>query len=266
MSAPEEHVRIERHAAGEPGVASAFGEIVLDRPAKRNALSAGMLDALVRAAGELAQDERVRAIVLRGEGKAFCAGFDLSVCVDDPEALAPLLSGLAAAVRALRLCEKPVVVGAHVAAIAGGCALLGAGDVVVADEQAKLGYPVTSIGVSPAVSAPTLRGLMRGGGARTRLLEPTLVTGDEAHRLGMVHRLVHLPEDVVPRAQLIAQQLAGKPPEAMAATKRWLNRIDGFGQPPDDAGLALLDDALAASLGLVGSDEQRVLLAARMKR
>ena len=130
--------------------------VLLDRPEKRNALTPGMLEALCEALVQAPKSHD--AVVLGGEGKLFCAGFDLSLCKDDPSGgvMRQLLTGLSRACAIMRRTEKPVVIAAHGAAIAGGCALLGGGDVVVSDASAKLGYPVTKIGVSPAVSAPFL--------------------------------------------------------------------------------------------------------------
>src|SRR5690606_29099547 len=114
---------------------------------------------------------RARTLLLCGEGRVFCAGFDLDACRGEggDDALRRLLRGLSAAIAGLRAQERPVVVAAHGAAIAGGCALLGSADVVVADAGAKLGYPVARLGISPAVSAPFLAPAV-GAGAGRRLL------------------------------------------------------------------------------------------------
>lgn len=248
-----------RDATTDPKFAP-VGEIVLDRPEKRNALTPAMLDAIIRAAAELDADPSIRAIVLRGEGAMFCAGFDLSLCRDDSSTLRDLLTGLSRAVRALRRTSKPVVIAAHAGAIAGGCALLGGGDFIITDQAAKLGYPVLRLGISPAVSAPTLRLNLAGRHARERLLDTQLISGIEAGRIGLADRVVDIAEDVVPRAQIEAAKLAVKPAGAIAATKRWLNEIEGT--LGDDE----FEHSLAASLALVGSDEERRLLEAMWAR
>lgn len=250
-------IRIERHA--DPRFAP-VAEIILDRPAKRNALTPDMLDAITSHAQLLSADPSVRALLLRGEGEVFCSGFDLSLCRDDSRALAEMLRGLSTAIRTLRRTEKPVVIAARGAAIAGGCALLGGADLVIAHAEARFGYPVLRLGISPAVNAPTLQLAVGARATRERLLDTELISGAEAHRIGLVDRLVDLPEDVVPRSQLEAVKLAEKPPGAFAATKRWLNEIDGSA---DDA---VFDRALAASLGLVGGAEERARLDAYLAR
>jgi enoyl-CoA hydratase/carnithine racemase len=239
-----------------PGVA----DIVLDRQGKRNAQTPDMLTEVARLAHEISGDTAIRAIVLRGEGSVFCAGFDLELCNTDDTALPALLRTLSAAIRALRRARQPVVIAAHGAAIAGGCALLGAGDLVISHPSAKLGYPVLRLGISPAVNAPALQASLTDAHLRHRLLLPDLFTGEDARRIGLVHQLVDTPEDVIPRAQMEAGKLAQKPPDSMQATKRWLNELDGS---LDDA---RFDEALAVSLSLAGSPEQRALLDAALKK
>ncbi|MBX3359504.1 MAG: enoyl-CoA hydratase/isomerase family protein [Phycisphaeraceae bacterium] len=230
--------------------------IALDRAAKRNAMTPRMLELLVEAIESAARSTEVRAIVLTGEGEAFCAGFDLTLCRGDDTVLESLLSGLSFAVRSLRRAPQPVVAAAHGAAIAGGCALLGGCDVVVTNAQAKLGYPVVRLGISPAVSAPTLRLMAGDGASRARLLDSALIDGVEARRIGLAHECTAAADEVLSRAMAIAQELAGKPASGVRATKKWLNELDGL----DDG--AILDSALGASLGLVGSDEQHARLEA----
>lgn len=228
--------------------------VLLDRPEKRNALTPDMLTALC-AALEAAPKSH-DAVVLAGEGKLFCAGFDLALCKADPSGgvMRSLLSGLSGACAIMRRTQKPVVVAAHGGAIAGGCALLGGADVVVCDLHAKLGYPVTKIGVSPAVSAPFLSNNVTHGTAREMLLLPELISGEQAHARGLVHELVSGREAVRERAIEIAAQLAGKPPHAYAATKGLLNTIEGSDQD------GLIRAALEASLSLTGGEEEQRLL------
>lgn len=248
----ETHVHATRLAA--PG--THLAEIVLDRPEKRNALTPAMLRDVRARLAELEGDARVRGIVLRGEGKVFCAGFDLEMCRDGSEALGDMLTELSLTIRTLRRCAKPIVVAAHGAAIAGGCALLGGADVVVTHTDAKLGYPVVRLGISPAVTAPLLVGAIGDRAARVALLAGGVFDGARARQWGLAGLCVDMEEDVVPRAHLEADKLASKPAHAFAATKAWLNEIEGSDA---DAGF---DAALGASMALVGSDEERSLLGA----
>ncbi len=235
--------------------------VLLDRREKKNALTPDMLEN-IREAADTIHEERKQpgALVLAGEGDVFCAGFDLSLCRDDDLASSALLTRLSHAVRTLRRMPIPVVVAAHGAAIAGGCALLGGGDVVVTNTEAKLGYPVVRLGVSPAVTAPFLTLGFGHGRARERLLDPELISGGEARRIGLAHECVEGREDVRERALEIATSLGAKPRFAVASTKRWMAEIEGV--EVDDA----IDSALAASLELAGGDEERTRLAAMWRK
>ena len=231
--------------------------ISLNRPDKRNALLPQMLadlDAAARAAAPTA-----RALVLAGAGEVFCSGFDMKAVHADPTVLPALLRGLSTVIRTLRRLPIPVVIAAHGAAVAGGCALLGGGDIVVTNTAAKLGYPVLKLGISPAVTAPALRQLVGDGRARERTLDTDLVSGEEALRLGLAHVRVDLPEDVQPRAIRIAKELTQKGPQALAATKLLLSEIEQTQR--DDP----FDRALNASLALAGSPEQTARVAALWK-
>jgi 2-(1,2-epoxy-1,2-dihydrophenyl)acetyl-CoA isomerase len=227
-------------------------ELSLARPDKRNALTPEMLTAL-RDHVTACKRSSARVLLLSGQGHAFCAGFDLSLCKDHPDGsvMRALLSGLHDCIDALRSPDIPVVIAAHGSAIAGGCALLGGGDIILTNAQAKIGYPVPRLGVSPAVSAPFLRNLTHDGNARARLLENTLIDGRTALRLGLAHECLDTPEAVHARALAIAADLASKPAAALAATKRWLTEISP---------ILNADKGLQASLTLTGGEEERRLL------
>ncbi|MDX2114760.1 MAG: enoyl-CoA hydratase/isomerase family protein [Planctomycetota bacterium] len=249
-------IRIERYNDPRFGQVCA---IVLDRPERRNALTPAALLDLKRCALELGAEEACRAVLVRGEGPMFCSGFDLSLCKDDPGVLTSLLSGLSEVIRTLRQLGKPVVIAAHGGALAGGCALLGGADLVITHGDAKLGYPVVTLGISPAVSGPFLAKSVGIAAARSMLLDPRLISGADAGRLGLAH-VVDTAEDVLPRAQIEAVKLAEKPGHAMRATKAWLNEVDGS----NDAASA--GAGLAASLSLVGGAEERLLLGEMLAR
>ncbi len=224
--------------------------IVLSRPERRNALTPAMLADL---ATRLEDAGDANALVVLGEGKVFCAGFDLALCVgEEGDAnLTSLLTDLSRCIAAMRDLQCPVVMGVQGAAIAGGCALLGGADVVVAHPEAKLGYPVTRLGISPAVSAPFVA--TAPGQARRLMLDPGLIDASRGYEMGLVHEL---HEEPAARAMEQAEQLAAKPLHALSATKQWLNEL----MPADGKG------GLATSLSLVGNAESRKLLAAALEK
>lgn len=248
-------IALTHQRTGEGDSERRLGIISLARPEKRNALTPEMLREL--ASVIRGTSDSTDAIVLTGEGRSFCAGFDLKMCQDAPDGsvMRELLTTLSEAIQTMRSVTKPVVIAAQGAAIAGGCALLGGADIVVSHPTAKLGYPVTKIGVSPAISAPFLMQNVTPGACRERLLLPELISGEAAHRLGLVHVLADEAEDVLEHAIAIAGGLALKPPTAYAETKKLTQRLE-----PTTTD-ALVKAGLKTSLSLTGGDEERAFLA-----
>ena len=225
--------------------------VAFSRPEKRNALTAAMLDTMAAAL----RVSSARAVLLTGDGEVFSSGFDLSACRENSDALADLLHALARLSRAMREAPRPVVACAHGAALAGACALVASCDVVVTEADARLGYPVVKLGISPAISAPVLASAAGDGPARARMLDSGTITGEQALRIGLAHECLPDVQACRERALQLAHELAAKPPHALAATKAWLREVDDHVSP------ARLDAALKASVSLVGSPEERDRLA-----
>lgn len=200
----------------------------LHEPTTRNALTPRILDELALNVAHLLKDGR--PILLAGRGPAFCSGFDLKLCRDDPGALTELLHRLHDIIATLKAATVPVVIAAHGAAIAGACALFGGADYVVTDANAKLGYPVVRIGLSPAVSAPFLSHQVAASDMRRLMLDASLITGRHALDIGLIHECVSTPDEVLPAALTAAKLLGSKPPGAFAATKRLLLEVEAAQQ------------------------------------
>ena len=223
--------------------AAAVRTIAMSRPEKRNALTTAMLGELERA---FAVPDSIRAVALVGDGPVFCAGFDLFENAPDVElrSLRAQLSGLAAVLSVMRSSHAAIVAGVQGAAVAGGCALLGGCDLVIADRAAKLGYPVVRLGISPAVTGPYLRQSVGDGSARAIMLDPMLLTADAAQAKGLVSQVVNDAAEVAPAALAAAGRLASKPGLAIAETRRWLSVLSPMGDWAEvarDASLAALD-------------------------
>lgn len=202
-------------------------EIVLNDPEKRNALGAAMFDALEAQLEAAAANESIHVVLLRGEGAAFCAGFDLPAAIDRPELMEQFIERLSLTVRAIRRLPHVVVAAVQGAAIAGGCALVSACDLVMASPNAKFGYPVHQMGISPAVTIPTLQQVMGPGAARSLLMSGRLMDGVEAHRLHLASHLSSAPDALLDEARSLCRILSGHGRMAMRVTKSWLNELDG---------------------------------------
>ena len=237
----------------------ALHRITLCDDARRNALSRAMFDeldaALTAVIAAVGARPAASCVLLTATGRAFCSGFDLGACVTDPCTMGMFLQRLSSAVRSLRSLPCPVVAAVQGPALAGGCALVTACDVVIAGPGARFAYPVHRIGLSPAISLPTLRG-HTGGGARTVALAPEPLDAAAARALGLVHEIVDDPAALDARALAVSRQLLAKGPQAMASIKRWMNAHDG------SCDAAALEATLAASMATGSSDESRSMLAA----
>jgi enoyl-CoA hydratase len=197
----------------------------LNRPAKLNAISAELRDALAEAIAEAADDERVRVIAIAGAGRAFCAGYDLADSAP-PTAWEwrDVLARDVEATLAVWSCPKPVIAQVHGLALAGGLELAMACDLIVAADDAQLGEPEIRFGSAPVtLLMPFLIGQKK---TRELLMTGDLIDAAEAHRIGLVNR-------VVPRERLddevdaLADRLARVAPDVMAPTKLMLNRAMG---------------------------------------
>ena len=212
---------IVKHEQDDDGVL----RITLQDAKKRNALGVEMFDAIDGALQSL--DGQTRCVLLAGEGPVFCAGFDMRACVDNIEVLEIYILRLSKLIRTLRRVSVPVVVAAHGAAIAGGCAVLTGCDFVVGSKEAKYGYPVHQIGISPAVTIPTLFQKVGEGRARSLSLSGEIIYGSDAYAIGLLSHLEETDTQAIAIASALAMELSKKPPIALQATKRWLNELDG---------------------------------------
>jgi len=227
--------------------------ITLNDPERRNAMSIALFDGLDDIIGQLQAEDDADIIIVRGAGKAFCAGFDLGAAVEEPECMATFIRRLSEVIRRLRRLPGIVVMAVHGAAIAGGCALVTAGDVVIVTRDAKLGYPVHAIGVSPAVTTPSLSMAIGDGPARAMLLGGELITGDTAGEIGLATHVVEAAafDDAV---QSIVDRLLTSGANARRMTKSWLNTLDGSDEN------ARFDGPAEGSCDLTTTEESRALL------
>jgi enoyl-CoA hydratase/carnithine racemase len=229
--------------------------LTLNRPAKLNALSGPLVEALVAEVDRAAGDPAVRVIVLEGAGRAFSAGYDLTEeaegGVGGPVGWRRLLAVDVEATLRLLDCAKPIIAQIHGYALAGGLELAMACDLIVAAEGTQLGEPEIRYGSAPVtLLMPYLIGQKK---TRELLLTGDLIDALEAERIGLVNRVV--PADrLVAEVDGLADRLARTPPEVMAPTKLMLNRA------MDAAGFRMAVEAgldLGAIINAADTPEQR---------
>ena len=226
--------------------------ITLDDPERRNLLGTDMFDALEDA---LERTGDSRLIRIRAQGKAFCSGFDLAACVEDPGALGVFTSRLGEIVRRLRHARQVVVGEVQGAALAGGCALASACDIVLASTTASFGYPVHRIGVSPAVAMPALLATTTHGAARALALSGNTINAEEAHNCGLVHH-VYAPDQLSEASDRLCAQLLTHPEGVLAETKRSFEELN---DPTEDG---LINEGISRTINTAESEEARRMLLA----
>lgn len=212
-------------------VAGPIATVTLDRPELHNAFNEVVIEELSTAFKALGADGGVRAIVLRSEGRSFCAGADIHWMkrmadftfeenIADATAMADML-------RAIRECPKPVIARVHGAAIGGGVGLVAACDVAVAVRSAVFCLSEVKLGIVPAVISPYVIEKIGAGAARRYALTAERFGADEARRIGLVSEVVDSSEELDALVGGLADHIRSNGPEAIAVCKQVLSRVTG---------------------------------------
>ncbi len=237
-------------------IADGVCEIRMNRPEVRNALSHELIHALESAIATVEEDHSIRAAVLAGEGKSFCAGMDLKAVAKDPHAMADMLRALSRVARRVRRLRVPVIARVQGAAVGGGCGLMVVCDFAVTHATAKVGYPEVDLGICPAVVAPWLVKRIGAGPARAMLLLGGTMSGREGFERGLATHCVDEESQLDAAVADLSARLVSGGPNAMAATKRWLNELDGSYED------AVLDAAAELSATMIAGEEAQTRLRA----
>ena len=205
--------------------------LTLNRPDKRNALNGALVEALKAGLARAAEDEDVRVVALTGAGTDFCSGADLAELeristlgakenLDDARSLGSLFLQM-------RHQPKPVVAVVRGRALAGGCGLASACDLVLAHAEAEFGYPEVYLGFVPALVMTILRRKMGEGMAFELVAQGDRFDAAEARRLGLVNRIWAEHEFEAEVARYLTA-LAKKPAGAIRMTKGLLYELEGL--------------------------------------
>ena len=215
-----QHILVERDGA--------VATITINRPKVLNALSMATLDELRRAILALKYDDGVRAIILTGAGdKSFIAGADINELSEQTP-----VGGREHALRGQHVLDlvehmgKPVIAAINGYALGGGCELAMACTIRIAADSAKLGQPEINLGIIPGYGGTQrLSRLIGRGRALELMLTGDQLTAAEAHRLGLVNRVV-TGANLMGEARKLAQALAAKAPISVRyiidAVNKWL--------------------------------------------
>ena len=213
-------------------------DVRLNRPDKMNALDAAMFRAIVEAAERLRRMASLRAVVLSGEGRAFCAGLDMqsfqrmgfgghsgSTASPDGAGLTKRTYGISNAAQQVAMTWRqlpvPVIAAIHGVAFGGGLQIALGADLRFVAPDARLSVMEIKWGLVPDMAGMvTMRGLVRPDVLRELVLTGRIVSGEEAVQLGLATRLA---ADPLAEALSLAREIAAKSPDAVRAAKRLLN-------------------------------------------
>ncbi|MEE2672523.1 MAG: crotonase/enoyl-CoA hydratase family protein [Myxococcota bacterium] len=270
---PESNERVQINVRG--GVA----DVRLNRPEKMNALDDAMFQGIIDAGLQLKDDKTVRAVVLSGEGRAFCAGLDVSSfgamagnadrSAADSEDADRSPRGLFAktgspANRAQYSAwvwqdlPVPVIAAVHGVAYGGGFQIAMGADLRIVAPDARLSVMEVKWGLVPDMSATqTLKNLVRLDVAKELAFTGRIVSGNEAAELGLATQVSETPLEA---AMEIAMEIASKSPDAVRASKRLFNETRELGVPEGFK----LEEQLQA--GLIGSANQVEAVKANLQK
>jgi enoyl-CoA hydratase/carnithine racemase len=253
-----DHLRVDRPSDG-------VALVRLDNPEMRNAMSDEMTSSWVAAMGELAADRSLRAVVVTGEGSAFCSGGNTSWIASEPDAsvdqLRTRMLPFYRAWLSVRALEVPTIAAVNGAAIGAGLCLALACDLRYAAAGAKLGVPFVKLGMHAGMGGTHLLPEVVGEAhARDLLLTGRVVGAEEALRMGLVSQVFE-PATFLEEVLGVAAGIAANAPIATRLTK--LALLDGGHA---DLETALQWEALAQPVTLATADLQEGIAASKEKR
>lgn len=205
----------------------ALAVISLNRPERMNAMDDALMSGLREATEEVARDDRIRAVLLRGEGRAFCVGGDVPLFRERLDELPQIIvrwgRELHFGIQAMRRMDKPVLAAVHGAVAGAGMSLMLAADLAIAADDTKFTLAYARIGASPDGGStfflPRLVGYRK---AMELALLPDRFDAEAARSLGLVNWV--FPADrFANESTKIAQRLAAGPTKAFAEAKRLFN-------------------------------------------
>ena len=212
-------------------VEAGIARLVLNRPEKRNALDAELISEIKDAVHASARDQQVRVVLLSGAGADFCSGADLGGLQRAREA--GVLDNMADARRMaelfvdMRRHPRPIVAAVRGRALAGGCGLATAADIILASESAQFGYPEVNIGFIPAMVMAILRRSLVEKRAFELITTGEIISAQAAMDFGLVNR-IFADETFDIDVDAYAGKLAAKSASAVSLSKHLLYHMDGM--------------------------------------
>ncbi len=197
--------------------------LTLNRPERRNALTIELMQELTEAVEAANAKPEMRILILRGAGKAFCAGLDLNetTITERAHQSAELVAQTLLALSQTRLITIAQI---HGAAVAGGAGLMSTCDFVVAAERTKIGYPEAKRGLVAGLVMTFLRRQLRERDLRDLVFTGELINAERGREIGLVNRVVP-PNELESEVQKIVASVLQGAPGALASSKRLIEEL-----------------------------------------
>jgi methylglutaconyl-CoA hydratase len=212
-------------------VENKIARVTLNRPDKRNALDAEIVSEIKAALCEAASDESVRVVLITGAGKDFCSGADLAAL--QQISTATVMENVADARNLgelflqMRKHPRPIIAAVRGRALAGGCGIATACDIVLAAESAQFGYPEVNIGFIPAMVMAILRRSVSEKRAFELITRGEILSAQTACDIGMINR-VFADDEFVAKVEEYIEHMAGKSASAVSLSKNLLYHMDAM--------------------------------------
>ncbi len=224
----------------------AVARVTFDRPEVHNAFNDELIPQVTETFDELGARDEIRAIVLAGSGKSFCAGGDLNwmkrmvdYTFEENVADATRMAGM---FRSIASCPKPVIGRVHGAALGGGAGVVAAVDIAVAVKSAKFGFTEVKLGIIPGVISAFVVARIGAGRAREFFTTGERFSADVAQSIGLVHQVVADEAALDAMIESKIEQIFTAAPGAIAETKLLISEVS---RRPLDSAIEYAAEAIA---------------------
>ncbi len=217
--------------------------IIFNEPETRNAMSGPLKEGLMAALTDCEEDADVKVVILKGNGKGFCAGGNIKTMGAGIPAvkMKQRMNGAAKLIQQIHSMPKPVISAVHGYAFGAGFSIALASDMIIAAEGTKFGLAFKNLGAIPDCGAHYFLSKVLGPWKAKELIwRGAVITAEEGERYGFINHVV-APEEVFENAKVLASELASGPVQALSYTKSIIDggfnksledilELEGFGQ------------------------------------
>lgn len=197
--------------------------LILDNQAQLNALSPGIRQGIIESFAESDKDDEVQVVIVTGEGRAFCAGADITGLKMDAPNIKRFMKDVLAVLNVGERSIKPAIAAVNGLALGGGLELAIGCDIIIASDKAQFGVPEAKIGLVPGFGIIRLHQIVGRAKAKEMIMTGDPISAEEALRIHLVNKVV--PHDnLMEEAMAMAKRIMANPPLTVQFGKATVNR------------------------------------------